>query len=113
MPRYLLNALSPSMFNRRSTILIEPIDLETARRRLENGFISAVGHESTAKLLTNLLGIAVVKNRIAVTLEDGDTAIIVVLGFRPEEGKVYSLEELEKLYRQGRIKLYYAEVKQP
>jgi len=74
---YLLNAfslsmLAPSAFTPgrgvygggAATILVEPISTEQAKRLLADGFISAIGHESTAAFLSQLLGIPVPFNRV-------------------------------------------------
>jgi len=84
------------------------ISLEEARnwikRWIERGrLISAVGHESTAKLLSELLGVEIQPNRIFVDMELWDEALAIQFLERVEEGKVLSKEELEELYKQGKI----------
>ena len=62
------------------------------------GFISAIGHEATARLLTDLLGIEIPMNRIQIQLGVGDEVIAFTLRRRLPEGKViYSPEELEEI----------------
>jgi len=71
----------------------------------QQGMISAVGHEATAKLLTELLGAYIMENRIFVTMNVGDKAIT----FRPlqriPEGTVIrTVDELKKIgYELGLI----------
>jgi hypothetical protein len=98
--KYLLNSLIvPIDFSALNvaTITMRRISLDEARKLLNDGFISAVGHAGTAQLLTELLGIQVPVNRIAVQMKSGDIGIHFVLRERLPEGKVLSKEELAKL----------------
>jgi len=80
------------------------ISLELAREWVRQGeFVSAVGHESTAKLLSELLGVEIKPNRIFVDMKLCDEALAVQFLERLPEGKVLSKEELEELYKQGKI----------
>jgi len=80
------------------------IDLEQAKAWVKAGeFISAVGHESTAQLLSELLGTEIKQNRIIVDMQRGDEALAIQFLVRVQEGKVLSKEELEELYKQGKI----------
>ena len=98
---YVLNTLIvPVDFEAKQeyVVSIQKIDLETARRIIrEMEFTSAVGHEATAKVLTELLGVEIPYNRIAVKMREGDSAIHFVLRTRLPEGKVLSEEELRAL----------------
>jgi Domain of unknown function (DUF1874). len=61
-------------------------------------FISAVGHEATAKALSNIFGVEVPFNRIQITLQPGDKLISITLKRRLEEGKVIrTIEELNTI----------------
>ena len=64
---------------------------------LEGGFESAVGHDSTAALLSSILVIPVSTNRIAVRLRPGDRAVALKLEGRLPEGRVLSEEELRTI----------------
>jgi len=80
------------------SIHLEKIDIEKAREMLsEKEFISAIGHEATAKLLSELLGISIPYNRIAIKLKPGDIGIHFFLKERLPEGKILSEEELRKI----------------
>jgi len=116
---YLLNAfslgmLAPSAFTPgrgvfgggAATILVEPISTEQAKRLLADGFISAIGHESTAAFLSQLLGIPVPFNRVAVQLGRGDSAVVFQLLSRLPEGKTLSKEELAEI----RYQFYYVSI---
>jgi len=71
--------------------------IDEVRRLLSNGFTSAIGHAGTAQLLTELLGVEVPVNRIAVRMRSGDIGVHFVLAERLPEGKVLSKEELARL----------------
>ena len=97
---YVLNTLIvPIDFSKypKATVVLQKISVEEAKQILSKDFISAVGHEATAKLLTQLLGVEIPVNRIAIYLEPGDTGIHFFLKTRLPEGKVLSEAELKTL----------------
>ncbi|PUA31020.1 MAG: hypothetical protein B9J98_08150 [Candidatus Terraquivivens tikiterensis] len=105
MARYLLSALItpfPPTENK-ATFEIERISLPTAKRWVEEGFVSAVGHESTASLLATLLGVEVPVNRVQVFLKPNDEALAVQFLVRLQEGQVLTLHQLVQLYDEGKI----------
>lgn len=59
--------------------------------------LSAVGHESTSQILTDLLGVDVPVNRIQFEQGIGQVAVCFKLKGRPEEGKILSLKEIEDI----------------
>lgn len=70
----------------------------------ENEVLSAVGHQSTADILTSLLEIDVPMNRINYKQQAGDTALVFKLNGRPEEGKILSIDEIEAIgYSFGKL----------
>ncbi len=73
---------------------IDPFD---AKELLSNGFISAIGHASTARLMSEIIGTEIPYNRITIHMKAGDKAIVLWLLERPHEGQVYSADDLEKL----------------
>jgi hypothetical protein len=82
----------------RYTIYLTQITPRIAKELLEEKeFISAIGHEATAKILSDLLGINIPCNRIAVKMKPWDSAIHFVLKTRLPEGKVLTEEELKEL----------------
>lgn len=111
---YLSNAFSLSMLQMdpANVLIIRPIDLDTVRDLLKRGFESAVGHQSTAEILTLLLGLEVKMNRIAIKLEAGDILVVFQLSIRLQEGKVLSSEEVFDLYNQGKASFVLVEVEQ-
>jgi hypothetical protein len=80
-------------------IRIKKIDVNQARQLVnQNQFISAIGHDSTAKLLSMLLGIDIPVNRIQVEMTSGDIGLHFVLKRRLPEGQVIkTIQELEEI----------------
>ena len=118
---YLLNAFSINMIPLESpeewgSIYIKRIDIDTARAVIAGrknagwNIISAIGHQSTAQVMSTLLGIEIPVNRIAVKLAEGDEAIVFQVLERLPEGKVLSKEEIEMLMRQGKIAFYFVRI---
>jgi hypothetical protein len=58
---------------------------------------SAIGHESTAEILTQLLGVHVVVNRQNYAQKVGDEGLVFKLKVRAPEGVILSREEIEAL----------------
>ncbi|OSS41540.1 DUF1874 domain-containing protein [Desulfurella amilsii] len=68
-------------------------------------FISAVGHEATAMLLSDLLEAEIKYNRVAIVMQEGDIAVVFHLLTRLEEGQILSISELcSKDYTLGLLK---------
>jgi len=77
---------------------INDIDIDTARKYVEeNGFISAIGHEATAEIMSRLLGQNIPMNRIQFHQQVGQKAIVFKLNERPIEGAVLNKEEVESI----------------
>jgi hypothetical protein len=82
------------------TVKIKRIDVNQARQLVnQNQFISAIGHESTAKLLSMLLEIDIPTNRIQVEMISGDIGLHFVLKKRLPEGKI--IEDIQELQEIG------------
>ena len=72
-----------------------PISQETARSLIHNqATTSAIGHESSAVLLSHILGRPVEVQRISVQLQPGDNALVLRLCERLPEGAVLDTEQL-------------------
>jgi hypothetical protein len=99
MKVYLTNAFSLSMLSKDyAKLTVREMALQEVKQFLKNyGFISSIGHASTAELLTSLLEMRVEMNRIQIKLEPSDVAVVFQLQSRLNEGQVLSREELEKL----------------
>jgi len=97
---YVLNtAMIPLREGEKYVIRARQISVEEAREMLQKEhYTSAVGHQSTAQLLTNILGQEIPFNRIQIQLEPGDKMLAFLLKKRLEEGKVIkTVEELEQI----------------
>lgn len=77
---------------------IQDIDLDTAKEYIKkNGFISAIGHEATAEIMSKLLDAEIPMNRIQFYQQVGQVAIVFKLNERPAEGIVLNREQVEKV----------------
>jgi hypothetical protein len=113
---YLSNTFSLNMLNLNPEIpvpvrlFVRPIDLERVKFLLQLGFESAVGHQSTAEILSILLNIDVPANRTAIKLQSGNILIVFQLSIRLNEGQVLSKEEVLDLYNKGQASFVAVEV---
>lgn len=98
---YISNAFSLSMLSDVDSIVkTREISAEGAAQIFEDragDVISAVGHESTAAVISQLLERKIAVNRINVKLNAGDQLIVFQLTERLPEGKILTEEELGKL----------------
>lgn len=93
-----LAILNTSILTTEGTFTLKDITLEEARNLVtENEILSAVGHQSTADILTTLLETEVPMNRIQFAQETGQKALVFKLNGRPEEGKILTAEEIEAI----------------
>lgn len=77
---------------------ISDIDITSAKKLIHTyGFVSAIGHEATAQILTEILGIDIPLNRIQFQQSVTQVAVVFKLNVRPAEGVVLSREEVEKI----------------
>ena len=74
-----------------------PVPPEQAAEQLRQGFVSAVGHGGAAQFLTRLLGLEVPANRIAITMEPGDAALVLRLATRLPEGLTLTADEMQAI----------------
>ena len=72
---FLLNAFSLNMLAGNADVHVREVSLDTARN-LASAAVSAVGHADTASVFESVLGTPVPCNRVSVTLEDRDTALV-------------------------------------
>jgi len=97
---YVLNSATlPLKSGKEYIIKAKEISIEEAKEILQvEPFISAVGHDATAKALTNVFGIEIPLNRIQIFLDKGDKLLSIILKKRLEEGKVIkTVEELNQI----------------
>ena len=76
-----------------------PLELEDARHLVrEAGEVqSAIGHASTATMLSELLDYPIEQNRMEYQQQPGEAAIIFKLKSRPPEGAILTREEIEEI----------------
>ena len=98
---YILNSFSINLVSRlieekeEVTLSVREISESEVKDLLSrNSYVSGIGHESTSTLLTQRLGVEVSYNRIFISLEEGDLAIVAQLQARLPEGSILSVEEL-------------------
>ena len=77
---YLLNAFSLNFFamdllRKGLSVRVEAFDAEYVAERSDI-WTSGIGHQSTADLLTSLLGVEVEMNRVSVSLNAGDQVLV-------------------------------------
>ena len=93
-----LAILNTSILTNTGMYELQDIPLEQAQLIVQNNeILSAVGHQSTADILTTLLGVEIPMNRIQFSQEVGQKAIVFKLNGRPEEGKILSADEIEQI----------------
>jgi len=116
MATFISNAFSISMISplppQGRTVKVRPISLEEAKSLLREGYISAVGHPSTAQVMSALLGVDIPPNRVSITLQPGDRVLVFQLSVRLAEGQVLSKEEVLDLYEKGQASFALVEVGQ-
>lgn len=77
---------------------LEDITLKTAKELVsKNELDSAIGHASTAEIMTTLLGVEIPVNRQMFQQQVGQEALVFKLNGRPEEGKILTTEEIEQI----------------
>jgi len=97
---YILNSATlPLKEGGKYLIKARQITVEEASEMLKKEkFVSAVGHEATARALSNIFGVEVPYNRIQITLQPGDKLLSIILKKRLAEGQVLkTVQELEEV----------------
>lgn len=93
-----LAILNTSIITSEGTYTLKGVTLDEARSLVRSSeIISAIGHQSTADILTELLGIPVPLNRIMFEQEPGQKALVFKLNGRPPEGKILTAEEIGQI----------------
>ena len=95
MTLYLLNS---SIIPNEGIYMYRKIPVETAREIIKSAgeIVSAIGHEPTAKYISKLIGIEISVNRIQITMDKGDIALIFKIPVRLPELTVLNEKEIEK-----------------
>lgn len=102
-----LGILNTSIITAYGSFEYKPISLDQARMLAYNaldpmitpddGIISAVGHQSTAEIITELLQITVAVNRIQFSQRIGQSAIVFKLKGRAPEGTILDRDQIEMI----------------
>lgn len=81
-------------YERRTITLDDALDL----LKQHGGDVdSAIGHQSTADILTILLGVPVPVNRQQFTQQPGQSALVLQLNGRPPEGTILDRDQVEAI----------------
>jgi Domain of unknown function (DUF1874). len=95
---YIGNAFSLSMVEGDAILKARTVTIGDVKKALENSsFVSAVGHEATAQIMSELIGVSIPYNRAPIKLKAGDTLVVFQLLKRLEEGRVLSSDEIKAL----------------
>lgn len=97
---YLLNsAILPLKEGEKYLIKAKEITIQEAKELVtKEQFTSAIGHQATAELLSNILGINIPMNRISIKVTHGDKILAFMLKQRLAEGVVIkTADELQKI----------------
>ena len=89
--------LNTSILTQFGSFNYEQISLEQAKELIADGFDSAVGHESTASVISTLLGAPVPVNRQAVSQQVGDVALVFKLNGRAPEGTIMTAAQINEM----------------
>lgn len=96
MAIYLMNSLPNSLWSHKAVVRQFGKEKISEFLMKHSSFVSAVGHDSTAALYSEVLGVEVVRNRIQVTPRMSDVIIagLFTPSRRLKEGEIYSEEEI-------------------
>lgn len=92
--------LNTSIATAPGTFELKDITLTRAKNIIKNNadnLLSAIGHDSTAQIMSELLENKIEVNRIQFEQEVEQQAIVFKLNGRPPEGAILSLEDIEKI----------------
>lgn len=93
-----LAILNTSILTAAGTYKLTDIDVDTARTLVHTREIdSAVGHQSTAEIMTILLDKEIPVNRQMFSQQPGQQALVFKLNGRPQEGKILTADEIEQI----------------
>jgi len=105
--RYLLGKAVMATSDKSAQFYIRSATLSELKQFLRTRFTSGIGHESTAKFISELTGVEVPVNRTFIDMNVGDEAMVLQFLKRPPEGKKYSEKDLIQLLKEGYIEIRY------
>lgn len=90
--------LNTSIITTDGEYILSSISLERAMEILDGTIIdSAIGHDATAQIMSDLLDVDVPVNRQMFSQKVGQRAIVFKLHGRPQEGKILNCDEIEAI----------------
>lgn len=95
-----LALLNTSICTNAGTYRLVDLTLEEAQELIvenKDNLLSAIGHASTAQIMTELLDTEIEVNRIQFSQQENQKALVFKMLGRPEEGKILTKEEIEEM----------------
>lgn len=97
-PKKQVTLLNCAILTTEGNFSLKKTSIEDVKSLIEDVEIqSAIGHQSTAEILSELLGIDIPVNIIQYEQKTGDTAIVFKLRSKTLEGKILTREEIEEI----------------
>lgn len=93
----MVTLLNTSVLTNYGTYTYEPVTLEQAREIIAAGYNSAIGHQATADIASELLEVPVAVNRATYAQQVGEVALIFKLKTRVGEGRILNREEIDAI----------------
>ena len=95
MTTFLTTTFSPMMLTAGVKAVVEEVSLEAVKSELAgSAWTSAVGHATTAPVLTALLSTEVSFNRVNLALTKGTVVLVVTPNFRADVAREFTFEEV-------------------
>lgn len=95
-----LALLNTSILTSTGLFSLDDITLTEARELVQenlNELDSAIGHQSTAEIMSSLLEVEIPVNRQVFQQQVEQKALVFKLNGRPEEGKVLTVDDIENI----------------
>lgn len=95
-----LALLNTSILTSTGLFSLDDITLTEARELVQenlNELDSAIGHQSTAEIMSSLLEVEIPVNRQVFRQQVEQKALVFKLNGRPEEGKVLTVDDIENI----------------
>ena len=94
-----LALLNTTIITTDGTFECRTVTLEEVKNLISqsDSIISAIGHDSTAQIMSELLSIEVKTNRINFLQDPETIAICFKMNGRPAEGKIMNAQEIEQM----------------
>ncbi|CAL7871051.1 DUF1874 domain-containing protein [Fusobacterium necrophorum subsp. funduliforme] len=95
-----LALLNTSICTACGTFKLEDLTIEEAKeiaKRNKNNLLSAIGHDSTAEIMSEILEVSVEVNRIQFVQEVGQAALVFKILGRAKEGQILDRKAVEEI----------------